>query len=61
MLFALTSGKVVVTVEKINPDTENNVLGKVYYADRKDENIYKWFFHVLPPPQEKKFRLVAAI
>ncbi|CAM1322697.1 MRPL27 (predicted) [Pycnogonum litorale] len=59
-LFACADGKVVLTLEKFVPDKQHH-YAQEFYGDRFDQPIYKKYFHVIPPPEERKFRLVAAI
>ncbi|XP_050429441.1 39S ribosomal protein L27, mitochondrial [Adelges cooleyi] len=59
-LFALESGRVMVTCEKIDPKWDHTWIQRIY-AGRQGQTIYKKFFNILPEPQHNRFKLVDAI
>lgn len=56
-LYALESGKVMITCEKINPNMSHS-WAKLNYADRKNSVIYKKYFNVIPESQHNRFVLI---
>ena len=58
-LYALESGKVVITCEKFQPNFSNYWVNKTF-ADRKGNmsNVYKKYFNVIADPLEPKFKLI---
>ncbi|XP_014468875.1 PREDICTED: 39S ribosomal protein L27, mitochondrial [Dinoponera quadriceps] len=59
-LYALESGKVMVTCEKINPNLGNYWVRKSY-AGRENSVIYKKHFNIIPEPQHNRFMLINTI
>ncbi|KAG8193529.1 hypothetical protein JTE90_003740 [Oedothorax gibbosus] len=59
-LFAMREGQVMMTVEKLNPKKDEWHVEK-YYGKLSAPVVYKRFFHVIPFPQAKKFKLVDLI
>ncbi|XP_025988608.1 50S ribosomal protein L27 isoform X2 [Solenopsis invicta] len=59
-LFAIESGKVVVTCEKIDPNWEHTWIQR-HYAGRENQVIYKKHFNVIPIPQHNRFKLIDKI
>ncbi|KAL0118433.1 hypothetical protein PUN28_009236 [Cardiocondyla obscurior] len=59
-LFAMESGKVMVTCEKIDPNWEHTWVKK-HYENRENQVIYKKHFNVIPTPQHKRFKLIDKI
>lgn len=59
-LFALESGRVVVTCEEINPNWDHTWIQRIY-AGREDQTIHKKYFNVMPMEQHNRFRLIDAV
>ncbi|KMQ96600.1 39s ribosomal protein mitochondrial-like protein [Lasius niger] len=59
-LYAMESGKVMVTCEKINPNWDHSWI-KRCYAGRENQVIYKKHFNVIPEPQHNRFLLIDRI
>lgn len=59
-LFALESGKVIVTCEKMNPNWNHTWIQRIY-GNRKGQTIYKKYFNIIPNPQHNRFKLVETI
>ncbi|XP_011702041.1 PREDICTED: 39S ribosomal protein L27, mitochondrial [Wasmannia auropunctata] len=59
-LFAIESGKVAVTCEKIDPNWKHFWV-KRNYAGRENQVIYKKYFNVIPEPQHNRFVLIDKI
>ncbi|KAK9507245.1 hypothetical protein O3M35_007149 [Rhynocoris fuscipes] len=55
-LFAMETGKVMVTCEKIDPNLNHTWISRTY-SGRNLENVYKKYFHVIPEPQHCRFKL----
>ncbi|XP_041972907.1 50S ribosomal protein L27 [Aricia agestis] len=56
-LFAMESGKVVVTCEQFDPNWEHTWVQR-HYGGREHQKIYKKYFNVIPDPQHNRFKLV---
>ncbi|KAG6802045.1 39S ribosomal protein L27, mitochondrial isoform X1 [Apis mellifera caucasica] len=56
-LYALESGKVMITCEKINPNMSRS-WARLNYADRENNVIYKKHFNVIPESQHNRFVLI---
>lgn len=56
-LNALKDGKVMITKETLNPYPDS----PIYPGVASGEVIERVFIHVIPPPQENKFRLVSLL
>ncbi|CAN8003352.1 unnamed protein product, partial [Ixodes hexagonus] len=59
-LIAAVEGRVAVTFEKVNPCWDNPRV-KTFYEGRDVSSLHKKYFHVIPDPQENKFRLISLI
>ncbi|XP_001606518.1 50S ribosomal protein L27 [Nasonia vitripennis] len=59
-LFAMHSGKVVVTCEKVDLNWEHTWIQR-NYADRQGQPIYKKHFNIIPEPEHKRFKLIDKI
>ncbi|XP_029161207.1 uncharacterized protein LOC114932967 [Nylanderia fulva] len=59
-LFAIESGKVMITCEKINPNWKHAWIRRCY-SGRENQIIYKKHFNVIPQPQHNRFQLIERI
>ncbi|XP_024882321.1 39S ribosomal protein L27, mitochondrial [Temnothorax curvispinosus] len=59
-LFAIESGKVIVTCEKIDPDWQRSWI-KQNYTGRENQVIYKKHFNIIPTSQHNQFKLIDKI
>jgi len=59
-LFALETGRVMITCEKVKPNW-NHFWIKKFLEGRQDQNIYRKYYHIIPQPQKQKFNLVDQI
>lgn len=57
-LFALESGTVAITTEKMKLDPENAFVKKFFSHQLHAPAIYKRFMHIIADPIPSKFRLV---
>ncbi|KDR17653.1 hypothetical protein L798_08360, partial [Zootermopsis nevadensis] len=59
-LFAIESGKVMVTCEKVDLNWEH-VWVKKHYEGRNSQTFYKKYFNVIQEPQHTRFKLIDSI
>lgn len=59
-LYALERGTVVVTCEKINPNS-TNYWAKLTYAGKEGSVIYKKHFNIIPEPQHDRFIVIDTV
>ena len=59
-LYSLCCGTVFYSIEKFNPDKENQFVEK-YCAFYKTGPIYKKYIHVIPDKPKNQFRLIDLI
>lgn len=59
-LYALEAGKVLVTCEKINPNSKHG-WSIINYAGKENTTIYKKYFNVIPEPQHDRFIVVDTV
>uniref|UniRef100_A0A7G3AK02 Large ribosomal subunit protein bL27m n=1 Tax=Lutzomyia longipalpis TaxID=7200 RepID=A0A7G3AK02_LUTLO len=59
-LWAMQSGKVVITCEKTDLNWNHSWVQKAY-AGREGQTIYKKYFNVIPKKQHQNFRLVEEV
>ncbi|EEC00188.1 ribosomal protein L27, putative, partial [Ixodes scapularis] len=59
-LLAAVEGRVAVTFEKVNPCWDNPRV-QSFYEGRDVSSLHKKYYHVIPDPQENKFRLVSLV
>ncbi|GLH14405.1 39S ribosomal protein L27 [Gryllus bimaculatus] len=56
-LFAMESGRVVFSCEKIDPKWEHTWIERIY-AGRVGQTIYKKFVNIIPDKQHNRFKLI---
>ncbi|KZC09902.1 PREDICTED: 39S ribosomal protein L27, mitochondrial [Dufourea novaeangliae] len=59
-LYALEAGRVIITSEKINPNT-THTWATMNYAGRENSVIYKKHFNVIPEKQHNRFILIDTV
>lgn len=59
-LYAAVDGKVLVTMEKVSPRWDNPRVQE-FYAEQSTEALHKKYYHVIPPAQPQKFKLVEQV
>ncbi|XP_065558943.1 large ribosomal subunit protein bL27m-like [Artemia franciscana] len=56
-IYALESGRTVITAELFHPKWESPIVSK-QYAGRQNQRILRHYLHVIPDPLPKTFKLV---
>ena len=60
-LMATTSGRAMLTTERMNPDWSHYKMQKFFGEHQKGEKLFKHFIHVIPDKQHQYFKLVEEI
>jgi large subunit ribosomal protein L27 len=59
-LFALESGKVIVTCEEVDANWDHTWLQRLL-SHRQGQTFYKKYFNILPMQQHQRFKLLDEI